>query len=96
MKLDAFNYYASHTSDSIQKQMDLMARRLREMADKIERNKAFAAGKEEPRHQLNADLEALRCSMDDLHTNLMGNMNMSMCTSLLVDGGKLLATPVEG
>ena len=96
MNNDAFTYHAEHTSNSIQKQMDLMASRLRAMADNIQSNEEFAADYADPRDQLQADLEALRCSMNDLHTNLMSNMNMAMCTTLLVDGSELLATKVEG
>lgn len=96
MNTDAFNFYAKHTNESIEKQLDLMAHRLRAMAESVEAAKAHASGATDARQQLIQNLDALRCATNDVHTNLMSNMRLDLATTLLVETAKLLATKVEG
>ena len=96
MNNDAFNFYAKHTNESIEEQLDLMARRLRAMAASVEAAKEHAAGAPDARQQLTQNLDSLRYATNDVHTNLMSNMRLDLATSLMVESSKLLATKVEG
>lgn len=95
MKTEAFEFYAKHTNEAIEKQLDLMANRLRSMAASVEAAKELASGAPDARQQLIQNLDSLRCATTDVHTNLMSNMRIDLATSHMVEAAKLIATKVE-
>ena len=72
-----------------------MVKRLRDMADNVERAKAHAEGAIDAKQQLIQNLDSLRYAVNDVHTNLMSNMRLDRATALMVETAKLLVVPVE-
>lgn len=99
MNNETFTFYAKYTNESIEKQLDLMAHRLREMAASVESAKAHAQPIEgspvDAKQQLIQSLDSLRYATNHVHTNLMSKMRIDLATDLMVQAGKLIGTKVE-